>query len=134
MGRTVVQSMDFEIDFSTIKNVSNFVPIYHDEEDTFFLRQQEPIPATSFDWGGDIWLRINPKNGEIVGFEIDDFESVFLKKYPEVASAWKEFKPLCHRKKITTPDKSCWEAFLRIITEFLEALMREKPQQSELTV
>ena len=129
MGRAVKHE-HIEIDFSTLKNVIGFVPIYHDDEDTFFLRPEEVQSAVSFDWNGDIWLRINPSNGEIVGFEIASFESIFLKKYPEIANAWKEVKPLCHRKKKTLPEETFWEAFLRIILDFLQTLVREKPQQA----
>ncbi len=133
MARNVEQE-HIEIDFGTLKNVINFVPIYHDDEDTLFLRPEEPRPAVSFDWDGDIWLRIAPSNGEIVGFEIDDFESIFLKKYPELANAWKEVKPLCHRKKKTSPEETYWDAFLMIIMEFLQTLVREKPQQIRFAV
>lgn len=130
MGRTVDRT-DLEIDFDTLKNVIDFIPIYHSDEDILFLRPNESKSAVSFDWNGDIWLRINPSNGEIVGFQIDDFESIFLKKYPELANAWKEVKPLCHRKKITQTEETFWEAFLRIILQFLQTLVREKPQQAE---
>jgi hypothetical protein len=133
MGRTVEQ-MPFEINFDSFRTVVNFTPVYHGEEDTFLLRPKEPSPAVSFDWNGEVWLRLNPNNGEIVGFEIDDFESVFLKKHPELASAWKEVKPLCHRKKKTVPQETCWEAFLKIILEFLQSLLKENPQQARLSI
>jgi len=133
MGRTVEQT-HFEIDFSTLENVMHFLLVYHDDEDAFFLRTEQPRPAVSFDWDGDIWLRVDPCNGEIVGLEIDDFESVFLRKYPELANAWKEVKPLCHRKKMTIPDENSWGAFLRIILEFLRTLVRDNPKQAEFAV
>ena len=87
MGREVIELNSPQIDFTTINNLKNFVPVYHKDEDTFFLRPDKPRPATSFDWDGEIWIRIDPQNGEIVGLEIDDFESIFLKKYPELANA-----------------------------------------------
>jgi len=133
MGR-IVEQTHFVIDFSTMKNTVNFIPVYHDDEDTFFLRPEEPRAAVSFDWNGDVWLRIDPSSGEIVGFEIDDFESIFLKKYPALANAWKETKPLCRRKKRTIPEETCWEAFIRILMEFLRELVRENPQQSQLAI
>ncbi len=133
MGRTV-RELDFKIDFNTINNLTNCVPVYHAEEDTFFLRPQEPSLATSFDWDGDVWLRVDPETGEIVGIEIDDFESVFLKKYPQLEKAWKETKPLCHRKKKNKSEETCWEGFLRIILEFLRTLVRERPQQAQLNI
>lgn len=133
MGGTVEQLYP-EINFNSIKNAMNFITVYHDDEDTLFLRPSELRPAVSFDWNGEIWLRLDPNNSEIVGFEIDDFESVFLKKYPGLASAWMEVKPLCHRKKKTVPQEICWEAFLRIITEFIQTLLRDNPQQAKLAL
>ena len=54
--------------------------------------------ATSVDLDGEVWLRIDPVNGDVLGFEIEDFEAVFLKKHPEVAPMWKEIKQLMKRK------------------------------------
>jgi len=133
MGRTLEQA-HVDIDYSTIKQATDFTPIYHSNEDIFFLRTTSPREAVSLDWDGDIWLRIDPKTGEIVGLEIADFEAVFLKKYPGLASAWKEAKPLCIRKKTGKPEEINCEAFLRIILEFLKTLLRENPLQSQFAV
>lgn len=130
MGRIIMELDNIQVDSSTIDNIKSFTPVYHEDEDTFFLRPDKPRRATSFDWNGEIWVRVDPENGEIVGLEIDDFEAVFLKRYPEIANAWKEAKPLCHRKKMQKYEEASWEAFLRIILEFLLAFFRDKPQQT----
>ena len=130
MGRTMIGSSKPQIDFGTINNIRNFVSVYHGDEDTFFLRPANPRPATSFDWDGDIWLRVDPASGEIVGIEIDDFESIFLKKHPEIAKAWEEVKPHCLRKK----SEETMESFILIIWDFLQKLFRENPQQASLNM
>lgn len=130
----IVEQESFKIDFNSIKKATGFIPIYHDDEDTLFLRSEEPSPAVSFDCNGDVWFRVDPSSGEIVGFEIDDFETIFLKKYPELASAWKEIKPICLRKKRSIPEETCWEAFLKILMEFIRELVNKNPQQVQLAI
>lgn len=130
MGRTVMESGNIQVDFSTLDNIKSFTPVYHEDEDTFFLRPAEPRLATSFDWNGEVWIRVDPQNGEIVGLEIDDFEAIFLKRYPQIANAWKESKPLCRGKGLLRHKEVSWEAFLRIILEFLLAFFRDRPQQA----
>jgi len=130
MGREIIGSDRLQIDYGTMNNIKSFTPVYHKDEDTFFLRPKKPCPATSVDWEGEFWLRVDPESGEIVGLEIEDFETVFLKKHPELASAWKEAKPLCHRKKPHSYEETTWEAFLRIILEFLQTFLKKNPQQA----
>ena len=86
------------IDFNTLDRIKAFHLVYHDAEDVLFLQPDTPRPATSFDVEGEVWIRFDPETGEIVGLEIEDFEAIFLRKHPEVAQAWAEVKPLCHRK------------------------------------
>lgn len=121
---------NLQIDYGTMNNIKSFTPVYHKDEDTFFLRPEKPRPATSVDWDGEFWLRVDPESGEVVGLEIEDFETVFLKKHPELASAWKEAKPLCHRKMSHGYVETTWEAFLRIILEFLQTFLKKNPQQA----
>ena len=130
MGRKIIDSDSPQIDYSTMDNIKNFTPVYHEDEDTFFLRPEKPHSATSVDWDGEFWIRVDPANGEVVGLEIEDFEAVFLKKYPELASAWKEAKPLCRRKRSHGYEETIWDAFLRIILEFLRVFFKENPQQA----
>ena len=86
MGTKMTESDNLQLDYNTMNNIKTFTPVYHDDEDTFFLRPEKPHPATSVDWNGEIWVRIDPTNGEVVGLEIEDFEMVFLKKHPEIAA------------------------------------------------
>ncbi len=130
MGRKMADLDSLQIDYETMSNIKSFTPVYHEDEDTFFLRPEKSHPATSVDWDGEFWIRVNPENGEVVGLEIEDFETVFLKKHPELAIAWKEAKPLCRRKRSHKYDETTRDAFLRIILEFLQTFLRENPQQA----
>lgn len=113
------------------RNMETFEVVYDEGEDILFARPGKPHAATSFDWEGEIWVRVNPETGEVVGLEVDDFESVFLKKHPDLAKAWQEVKPVCHRKR--TARSKCqdesWESFLRIIYAFFREFFRSNPTQ-----
>lgn len=122
------------IDLNTIDNIKHFNLIYHDGEDILFARPATARPATSLDWGGELWVRVVPETGEIVGLEIDDFESVFLKKYPSLAKAWQEVKPICHQKRTQKYEDASWESFLRIIYEFLVQFFKNNPAQATLGI
>ncbi len=130
MGREIIDLDSLQIDYDTMSNIKSFTSVYHEDEDTFFLRPEKPRPATSVDWDGEVWIRIDLKNGEVVGLEIEDFENVFLKKQPELAISWKEAKPLCRRKRSRKYEATTWDAFLRIILEFLQTFLKENPQQA----
>jgi hypothetical protein len=124
---------EFNIDLTTIWKLKDCIPVYHPEQDTFFVRPVKPIAATSFDFGGELWLRLNPETGEIVGIEIENFESVFLKKYPALAKIWKDAKPHCVRRKIRTrDDESMCESFISIMIDLLSGFFKDKPQQAQL--
>lgn len=118
-----------QVNFNTINDLKGLMPVYHQEYDTFYLRGEKPRPATSYDLNGTAWLRVDVESGDIVGLQIDDFESVFLKKYPELAKAWKEVKPLCVRPKSRKCPVDAEESFLLIIINFLLTLFRDNPQQ-----
>ena len=45
------------------------------------------------DEDGDILIRFDVETGDVLGLEIDDFESHFLKKRPELAAGWAALKP-----------------------------------------
>ncbi|OGO22836.1 MAG: hypothetical protein A2Z28_03200 [Chloroflexi bacterium RBG_16_51_9] len=121
---------DPQLNLNTIDNLKTFDIVYDDSHDVFFARPSTPRPATSLDWEGEIWLRIDPETGDIVGLEIDDFESVFLKKYPALAKAWQEVKPLCHRKRTDRHEDESWESFLRIMYVFFRDFIKNNPSQS----
>ncbi len=96
MARTIMKFDNVQMDFSTMDNIKHFAPVYYGNEDILFLRPDKPRPATSIDCNGEIWIRVDPENGEVVGLEIDDFEATFLKRHPELAEAWAEEKSRRH--------------------------------------
>jgi hypothetical protein len=117
------------IDFQALsKRMETFICSYHLKEDTLFLHSDPPRPATSFDWDGNFWIRFDPETREVVGIEIENFESVFIKKYPEMAVVWKQIKPLCLHKPSRKPS-SDWTAFIRIMCEFISKIFLENPIQ-----
>ena len=136
MGRTATKVNTPQIDLSTLTldKIKAFQLVYHDDEDVLFLRPDTPRPATSFDLEGEIWLRVDPETGEVVGLEIEDYEAVFLKKYPEIAQAWAKAKPICRRKGKKKDKDTTWESFLLIILDFFLAFLKENPQQAELNI
>jgi uncharacterized protein YuzE len=129
MRRMEVRLANPEIDFRSLQNAKTFKCVYYEDEDVLFIRPSEPRPATSIDWEGEIWIRVDISTGEIVGLEIDDFEAVFLKKHPELAVAWSEVKPLNRCKKNRRSSDILWESFLQIILSFLKRFFTEHPQQ-----
>jgi len=136
MGRTAMKSDTPQIDFNTLTldRIKAFQLVYHDDEDVLFIQSDPPRPATSFDVEGEIWIRFDPETGEVVGFEIEDFQTIFLKKYPELAQAWAEAKPLCWRKSKKKDTDMTWQSFLLIIVNFFLAFFKENPQQAELNI
>lgn len=127
MDRAIMQTDNapIQVNYDTIDNIMTFCVVYHEGEDTLFLRPEKPVPATSVDWQGEIWLRVNQK-GEIVGLEVDEFESVFLKRHPEMAKAWREAKTLCHRRqRLKQADPA-----LLILLNALKSIFRRTPHQA----
>jgi uncharacterized protein YuzE len=129
MDGNIMQIECPDIKFNTLENLKLYTPKYHGDVDVFYLKSDEPKPATSYDLNGIAWLRIDIETGEIVGLQIDDFESVFLKKYPELLSGWKQVKSLCiHKKSEKCADRSR-ESFILIILSFLKSLFPSNPYQ-----
>jgi uncharacterized protein YuzE len=117
-----------EIKFSTLEALQAYTPKYNKDADIFYLKSESNHPATSFDLNGLLWLRVDINTGDIVGIQIDDFESVFLKKYPELAKVWKESKPM-YVHKMNKSENASRQSFLLIIIEFLKSLFTDCPQQ-----
>lgn len=113
------------VDLDTVDNTIRFCVVYHDDEDTLFLRPERALPATSVDWNGEIWVRVNVKTREIVGLEIDELESVFLKRHPELGKAWREIKPLSKRQQVVSGTGPA----LLILLNFLKTLLKKSPSQ-----
>lgn len=135
MARADIDSRDYpQINLKTLDNIKTFEAVYDEDNDVFYARPAVPRPATSLDWEGEIWVRIDPETGEVVGLEIDDFESVFLKKHPELAQAWEEAKPLSRRKRSNKYNNESWDAFLRIIYAFFRDFFKNNPSQGVLGI
>ena len=132
MGTQIMESPNFDVKLETINNLRDLMPSYDKRFDTFFISPIKPIPAVSFDWNGEFWLRV-ASNGDIVGLEVENFEKVFLVKHPEVQVIWKDFKHIClkNEKEILQKPEAC-ESFLRILLNFLSDLFKTHPLQETL--
>lgn len=139
MATDTVGNNCIKVDFSTINNILKFQMLYDEERDVLFLRPDTPRPATSVDWNGEIWLRVDIESGEVVGLEIDDFERFFLRKHPEIAAAWEQERAsatLARRLRIAGKRQSqkgiASEPLIRIIMDFLLSLFSTTPCQARL--
>jgi hypothetical protein len=47
----------------------------------------------SLDVDDELWVRFDPDTGEIVGFEVEDFKRIFLKRNPELHQSWAKLEP-----------------------------------------
>ncbi len=121
-----VSDGQIQINYDTLDNLMGFCMVYHEDEDILFLRPVKPLPGTSVDWNGEIWIRVSMESGEIIGLEIDEFESVFIKRHPELEKAWREIKPLC----ISHKPLSCTIPSGLIILGFFKSLLT--PQRVSL--
>ena len=134
MARNTIEENAPQIDLNTLKNLHAVKAIYHEDEDTFFLRPDIAKSATSFDWNGEIWLRYDLGTGEIVGLEIENFEQIFCKKYPEVGKVWKDIRPYCIHKQTRNRDDEACQSFIRILLQFFVDLFASKPIQATLPI
>ena len=73
-----------KIDWNTLPNVRDFEGHYDKKTDTLLIQSKEARAAVSVDCDGEFWVRVDPKNGEILGIEVEDFKKVFLKKHAEM--------------------------------------------------
>jgi uncharacterized protein YuzE len=72
------------INWNTKNNILKCKAEYNQKRDILLIYSEEDIPAISVDCGGEYWVRIDPRNGDILGIEIEDFKRIFLKKHPEL--------------------------------------------------
>jgi len=109
---------------------TNFGRLYDKQRDILFLHQIPRRSALSLDVGGHYWLRFDPETGEVVGVEIEDFERVFLARYPELQAGWQDVKP-----KIIKPFKrntTRFEEYLRLLYIWLRDTLKTHPVQLSL--
>lgn len=62
---------------------------YDKKRDTLTLSVENPGPAVSIDLGDGLWMRFVPATREVVGFEIEEYERIFLRRYPDLAASWR---------------------------------------------
>lgn len=53
-----------------------------------------PVRAVSVLVSDDVYLKVNPKTGDIVGFHIEAWERKFAPAHPEVNSIWHRLQPI----------------------------------------
>ncbi len=70
---------------------------YDAKYDTFSVSVEPPVPAVSYRVD-DAWVRVVRETGEVVGYEFEDFERVFLPGHPELGLAWKQART--HRRML----------------------------------
>ncbi len=129
MGKTILEDSP-QFNENTMTNLKGVIPVYHSDEDILLIRPENPRPAVSYDLEGELWLRFDPSTKEVFGIEIENFESVFLKKHPEVAKIWKDVKPFCIQKRTRTADEDICESFIRILLNLFDDLFAKNPQQT----
>ncbi len=88
------------IDWETRDNIAGFEADYDEESDILLLQSKDNRPAVSVQLG-DMWIRVDPQTGEILGVEIEDFKRVFLKKHPEITKAKNQYvRPIADLVKL----------------------------------
>lgn len=103
---------------------------YDKQRDILFVYGTPKKPAVSLDLGGHVWVRFLPESGEVVGIEIEDFERVFLIKYPELKVGWEQVKPRIVKR--FKPDENGFVDYLRILLAYLKNIMETHPPQLSL--
>jgi hypothetical protein len=72
-----------------LPDLSRFRIGYDRKRDTLLVSVRNPGPAVSVDIGDGVWMRVIPTARQDVGFEIEDFERIFLRKHPDQVAAWR---------------------------------------------
>ena len=108
----------------------SFTRSYDKRRDILFIHATPKRPAVSFDVGGHLWLRFDPETHEVVGVEIEDFEKVFLVKFPELRAGWERDKP--SQIKLFRRDESSLAEYLRFLLLHIQNLLKNHPHQREL--
>lgn len=61
---------------------------YGRKRDMLYISVADPDPALSIDLGDGMWMRFVPSTREVVGFEVEAFERVFLRNHPALVASW----------------------------------------------
>lgn len=82
---------------------------YDDEADSMVIYiTGGPVRAISVHLGDDTYLKVNPANGDIVGFHVEAWEHSFLPAHPELQSVWNKLQP-------DAPPEPDWNFLLRML-------------------
>jgi hypothetical protein len=108
------------------QRLERFRHSYDKRRDVLFIHKEPNKPAVSWDADGLAWVRFDPETGEILGFEIEDFETVFLKKFPEAAAGWREIKPRIMKKQ---GEDKLETDYVQTIWRLVKSLVNSKPSQ-----
>jgi uncharacterized protein YuzE len=77
-----------------------------------------PVRAVSVLVGDDIYLKVNPKTADIVGFHIEAWERKFAPAHPEVNSIWRRLQP------VSEPALD-WNDLLRMLALWVVFLLKD---------
>jgi hypothetical protein len=82
---------------------------YDDEADSMVIYiTGKPTQAVSVYLGDDTYLKVNPANGDIVGFHVEAWEQSFLPAHPELQVVWNKLQS----SAASEPD---WNYLLRML-------------------
>jgi uncharacterized protein YuzE len=103
---------------------------YDKRRDILFVYRTPKRPDVSYDVGGHFWVRFDPETGNVVGVEVEDFEKVFLIRYPELAIGWQELRPTVTKrlKRQSTP----FDEYLRLLYQWVQEALSHHPQQLQM--
>jgi len=107
----------------------SFSRSYDEERDILFVSRLPKRPGISLDFGGLLWVRYDPEDGEVLGFEIEDFERVFVAKFPELGVSWNEVKPLITKRKTNNASQ-----YIQILLRLIQGIVRQHPYQEQMAL
>ena len=81
------KEIKYKINWNTLDNINDFMVDYNQDDDILLMQSKKERPSISIDCDGEFWCRIDPKTGEILGIEIEDFQRIYLRNHPELLSA-----------------------------------------------
>lgn len=74
--------------FGALPPIDGWVVRHNEADDRLNIHLGTPRPGVSVDFEDNVWLRIDPGTGEVVGIEIEDFTCAFLVRYPRLRASW----------------------------------------------
>jgi uncharacterized protein YuzE len=119
--------LDAQEIWSGFKDAKSLVGHYDKRADTLYICREDykDAPGASVDVEGEFWLRIDPKTNQVIGFEIEDFVSIFLQKNPELERVWRQSNA---RHFIRRSNPETKQSTLLLILERLRALFSSSPK------